>query len=284
MAKIDKSNLTKEEFRKLREEKRLRKQQRIIEKTYEENLKNYSDGLPKNVICLKHGQKYNADYVNKLYNMVSRNITVPFKMHCITEDRDGINPNVNIIPLPKIPQDQNVNGWWYKPYIYSKDLPVEGTILYMDLDVVITANIDKLFTYNPGKFCVIRDFTRVMRPNWPKFNSSIMRFEKGQLDMVYTKFEKNAQNIMKRFFGDQDYLFDEMQNNATLWPDNWIMSWKWEIRKSKQFAPNGRRGERKLAVKEDVYPPESCCIAVFHGDPNPHNCEDPFIVDNWHKI
>ena len=109
MAKIDKSKYTKEEFRELREQKRLRKQQREHEKTHEQILKKYPDGVPNNILCLKHGQKYNADYVNKLYNMVSRNITVPFTMHCITEDRDGINPNINIIPLPKIPQDLNLD-------------------------------------------------------------------------------------------------------------------------------------------------------------------------------
>lgn len=277
MAKIDKSKLTKQQIRELMEQKRQRKLHKLFAKNYKAN----NEPTQNNVVLLKHGKKYSAEYVNKIFRMVKKYTTLPVTVHCVTEDPTGITPEVRII---KLPTNSWTSGWWYKPYIFSKDLPVEGTILYMDLDIVITANIDKLFTYNPGKFCVIRDFTRVMRPNWPKFNSSIMRFEKGQLDMVYTKFEKNAQNIMKRFFGDQDYLFDEMQNNATLWPDNWIMSWKWEIRKSKQFAPNGRRGERKLAVKEDVYPPESCCIAVFHGDPNPHNCEDPFIVDNWHKI
>ena len=37
----------------------------------------------------------------------------------------------------------------------------------------------------------------------------------------------------------------------------------------------------KFAQIEDVKPPAECCICVFHGDPNPHNCEDPWVEINW---
>lgn len=281
MAKIDKTNLTKQEFRKLREEKRLRKQQRGFEKLHEENLKKYPDGVPNNIVCLKHGQKYNTDYVNKLYNMVSRNITLPFNMYCITEDSDGIHPDVKIIPLPKIPQDQNVKGWWYKPYIYSKDLPIEGTILYLDLDIVICNNIDKLFEFYPGKFCALRDFTRAMRPGWQKYNSSVIRFEKGQLDYVWQDFIANPRNVIRRHFGDQDWLWEKANGMAQYFPDNWIRSWKWEIRSDKTWKPGGVKGNRTFNTIENVKPKNDNLIVVFHGDPNPHNCFDPFIVDNW---
>ena len=39
--------------------------------------------------------------------------------------------------------------------------------------------------------------------------------------------------IQKQFFEIQDYLYDEavrQGKNARLFPDEWIMSWKWEIR------------------------------------------------------
>ena len=42
------------------------------------------------VVCLKYGDKYSADYVNKLYNGVKRNLTVPFEFVCYTEDPKGI--------------------------------------------------------------------------------------------------------------------------------------------------------------------------------------------------
>lgn len=231
-----------------------------------------------NILCLKHGIKYNSDYVNRLYNMVVKNLNLPFNFYCITEDSKNINPLIKIIQLPK---KLNVLGWWYKPYIFSDSLPISGTILYLDLDIVITGSLDKLFSYHPNCYCIIRDFIRVMRPNNEKYNSSVIRFEKGQLDYVWEKFVKNHHVITRKYFGDQDYLYAETEGKAILFPDKWIMSWKWEIRKNKQFAQGGVKGQRKFERIENVEAPKDCCIAVFHGDPNPHLCEDPYIIEKW---
>lgn len=230
------------------------------------------------VLCLKHGTKYSADYVNRLYNMVKRHCTLDIEFVCLTDDRQGINPNIMILPLPEY-----LTGWWCKPYMFSNDLPLKGTVLYMDLDVVIADNIDKLFTFEPDRWCTIRDFTRKMRPMWQKYNSSVVRFKTGQLDCYWQKFKADHENVQRAFFGDQDWLYavTEKEQPAALYPDNWIMSWKWEIRQSRDLQPGGIRGSRKLRTIEHVKPPKECCITVFHGDPNPEHCLDPWVVDNW---
>jgi len=269
LAKIDKSQYTKDEWRIIREQRRLDKQKRVLA-----NVPNQVY-----VLCLKHGTKYSYDYVNKLYAMVKKNLTIPFQMVCLTEDSKGIHKDVMILPLPP-----GLQGWWCKPYIYSKDLPIQGTILYLDLDVVISGNMNKLIEYCPEDWCTIRDFTRVMRPKWEKYNSSVVRFKTGQLDFVWSKFIQNPAAVQRKHFGDQDWLYEAARGTATLYPDGWIRSWKWEIRKSKEFMPGGRKGNRVFKHVEDVVPPDDCCICVFHGDPNPHNCTDPYVVDNWQKI
>lgn len=268
MAKIDKSLYTKTEFRRLQQEKKIRKLSTTTPTSpYEFNL-----------VCLKHGEKYSANYVNVLYNMVSRNTKKAFKFYCLTDNPKNIIPQIICLPLPTIPKLQ---GWWYKPYIFSKQLPLTGIILYLDLDLVITGNIDNLVNYKPNQFCIIRDFARSMRPNWSRFNSSVMKFQAGTLDYVWRKFIDNASVHMRRFHGDQDFIYAELAGVAETWPDNWIKSWKWEIRASRTFAPGGLKGNRKFAEIEHVVAPDDCAIAVFHGDPNPHNCDDPFIKEKW---
>ena len=285
MAKIDKSQYTKEEWKVIKEQRRREKALNELAKLDQESGRleeAYSDNpLIKDkyyVLCLKHGTKYSADYVNKLYNMIERNCTLDYEFVCLTDDPAGIDPRVKILTLPP-----GLSGWWCKPYMFSKDLPLKGTVLYMDLDVVVASNIDKLFTYSPGHWCTIRDFTRAMRPKWHKYNSSIVRFNVGQLDFVWTDFEKDHINIQRKYHGDQDYLFDATykKKRAMLYPDSWILSWKWEVRKDRRFAHGGVRGKRKLATIETVTPRVECCVCVFHGDPNPENCQDPWVVDNW---
>lgn len=231
------------------------------------------------ILCLKHGAKYSADYVNKLYSMVKRHCTLEFEMVCLTDDPTDIHPDIKILSLPDYLQ-----GWWCKPYMFSNDLPLKGIILYMDLDVVIASNIDHLFTYKANHWCTLRDFTRKMRPQWKKYNSSVIRFTAGQLSSFWEDFKINQKTVQKKFHGDQDWLYEiatQKHKPAELFPDNWILSWKWEIRKTRDFASGSTRGNRKLRTIEHVTPPRQCCITVFHGDPNPHNCEDPWVVDNW---
>ena len=211
--------------------------------------------------------------------MCRRHCTLDFKFACMTEDPSGLDEDIIIIPLPSY-----LKGWWCKPYMYNKDLPIKGTILYMDLDIVIANNIDRLFEFQPGYWMTCRDFTRVMRPGWQKYNSSIVRFATGQLDFLWQKFAEDPELIQKQFFGDQDYLYDEavrQGKQARLFPDEWIRSWKWEVRSDRTFAPGGTKGNRKLATIEQVEPKPETCVCVFHGDPNPANCNDPWVVDNW---
>ncbi len=90
--------------------------------------------------------------------------------------------------------------------------------------------------------------------------------------------------IQRQFFGDQDYLYDATYKTkgAMLYPDSWVQSWKWEVRKSKLLELNKAKGTRKFRVVEDVVPRVECCVCVFHGDPNPHNCDDPWVKENWY--
>jgi len=297
MAKIDKSKYTKEELKRLMAERRAEKQAKQS-KTFEEDAQEMADAFnevffneleldthPHNplvkrqnyVLCLKHGDKYSAEYVNVLYRMVKRNLTIPFTFVCLTDNENGLDKDILPLALPK-----ELSGWWCKPYMYSADLSLgkDSTILYMDRDVVISGNLDKLFEYEPEDWCVIRDFTRSMQPNWEKYNSSVVRFKLGQLDHVWRDFIKDPKKVISSHFGDQDWLWTAAKGTAKLWPDEWIRSWKWEIRKDKTLA-SGPRGARKLKTIEDVVPAPECCIAVFHGDPNPHNCDDPWVKNNW---
>jgi hypothetical protein len=75
------------------------------------------------VLCLKHGTKYSSDYVNILHKMVKRNCTLDFEMVCLTDNSQGIDPDITILPLPK-----ELTGWWCKPYMFSSNLPLKGKV------------------------------------------------------------------------------------------------------------------------------------------------------------
>jgi len=276
MAKIDKSQYSKAEWKKIKLQRRAEKSQTALDNLTEQSQNNTLVKQKRTILCLKHGSKYTPDYVNNLYSMCKRHSSVEWDFVCLTENSKGIIPEVKTLPLP-----EHLVGWWCKPYIYSNTLPIEGTILYMDLDVVIASNFDHLWTFAPHSWCAIRDFTRAMQPQWEKYNSSVVRFEKGQLHKTWQDFIRDPQAVITSHFGDQDWLWTSQGKTGAYWPDRWIQSWKWEIRKDKNLMA-GSKGSRKFVnIDNDARPPEDCCITVFHGDPNPHMCDDEWVKANW---
>ena len=232
---------------------------------------------PRYVVCLKYGKKYPPAYVNTLHNMVKRNLTLNYNFVCFTEDPEGLDKEIYVKPLSLV---KNVEGWWYKPFFFNPDIGLDGTILFLDLDMIIFRNIDNLFTYQPGKFCIIRDFNRCRNPNYDKFNSSVFRLDTGQHANVYRDFIKDPKTNSRRFQGDQDWIRHKIKKDYEYWPDEWIQSYKWEMRNRPRMVLDPRGGRNFADVGEPNIKAETN-IAVFHGDPNPHKCNDPWVIANW---
>lgn len=66
------------------------------------------------VVCMKWGTKYGADYVNRLYNMCARNLTIPFKFVCYTDNGDGMLEQIDVRPLPEMDLPAGPERGWRK--------------------------------------------------------------------------------------------------------------------------------------------------------------------------
>ena len=229
--------------------------------------------MHKNVVCLKYGKKYSSEYVNNLHKMVSRNLQTDHRFVCITEDSSGLNKEIEIIGLPK---HESIEGWWFKPFIFDPDMPLKGTNLFIDLDVVIFNDIQKLFAYDVGKFCIIKDFFE-KRKGRLGMNSSCFRFEHGTHSNVYYDFIKNHKQIMASLHGDQDWIQSAITSNFSYWPENWIKSFKWEMHKESDIV---KRGDEYFIEKDPCVEAETS-IAVFHGLPKPHQIQQAWCKTNW---
>ena len=91
---------------------------------------------PVNIICMKWGDKFPASYVNRLYAMISRNITLPFQLICFTEISDGIREEVVIKPLPELdlPHGSPERGWRKLTILAENLYDLSGQALFLDLE------------------------------------------------------------------------------------------------------------------------------------------------------
>jgi hypothetical protein len=227
------------------------------------------------VLCVKFGTKYGINYVERLRNMVARHMTVPYEFACLTDDPTPIT-GVRII-LQR--SSGYLKPWWHKVHMFDPTLDIQGRILYVDLDVVICNNLDKLVSGMNNEFMGIQDFNRKFHANWRMLNSSVMSWRHGTQSDIWHKFVANPAQA-QRLHGDQDWTWACAKDRIKFWPKEWIMSYKWEIRSREELVVRtGKSGFKTVRHDVEVHP--QCAIAVFHGDPNPDAVHDTFVVDNW---
>jgi len=148
--------------------------------------------MTQTVICIKWGTRYGADYVNRLASMIRRHTRRPTRLVCFTEDPRGIDPGVEVAPLPPIPNIPERVQWtgWRKIALWQYPLHnLEGDILFFDLDVVIAGNIDDFFDFEPGRYAVAENWSEIGQNIG---NTSVYRFPAGKMAYIFDKFVQSS--------------------------------------------------------------------------------------------
>lgn len=173
------------------------------------------------VACvLSEGPKrtYNIEHVRRLQNMVTQHLDRFYHFVCIT--------------------DSPFLGWWAKISLFEPGR-FRGRVLYLDLDITIVDKLNDLALY-PAPFVAIKDWLR------PTINSSVMSWDAGVMDHVFTNFDET---VMDRLNGDQDWITEQMPH-AEVFPKDWCVSYRKSVKRFRAVPPSAK-------------------IVVFHGFPKP---------------
>tara|TARA_E500000081_G_scaffold44320_1_gene47661 strand:- start:453 stop:1211 length:759 start_codon:yes stop_codon:yes gene_type:complete len=224
-----------------------------------------------NFACVCYGDKYPVEYVQKLYNMVTRNTNLLINFYVFT---DHVKMNKMLeggrLYVKQFPEHDLV-GWWNKLQLFHPNTYLPGITLYMDLDVVITGNIDCFYTHEPQlDFCGMNDFNPVSGV----WNSSIMRFKQQDLHgRIWHKFMDDRPGYLRKFPGDQNLISDFLLNTpgTSSFPDSWTQSYKWYDRSGTRFSKQTWTYEHN----------GESLVTVFHGQPNPHESDMEWIKNAW---
>lgn len=232
-----------------------------------------------NVGCVIHGATYDWIYVERLYNMVRRNLPTDIRFHVWTEHDRSVPSHMVKHVLEEWP---GITGprksWWYKMQMFNPEHH-DGDLLYFDLDVVIVSDISWITIRPTTDFWTLRDFRYLQRPTTNSMNSSMMWWNVGRQASVWQDFARqDIKDIARRHQGDQDYLFRHIDpTHLRYFPDHHVASWRWQaldggydFRRRQHTAP-GRGTEI----------PNGCSVLVLHGKPKPHEIQDAVIAQHW---
>lgn len=194
------------------------------------------------IVCIHWGTKYSVEYVNILNNMVKRHSNA--ELVCLSDSFEGKDCDVMML-------DKGFEGWWNKIQLFKPDFLKGERFLYLDLDIVITQNINHLFDYDG--FTTINDWI------YDTYNSSAMLMTGGEYGHVYDIFVKDPEAAMKACpQGDQQWISNYIE------ADN--------IFKKTEFA-SFRMSSCEGSPKGD--------IVVFHGKPDPHEVKGTWVEEEW---
>lgn len=210
-----------------------------------------------NVLCMKWGTKYGPEYVNKLYGMVRRNLQRPFRFVCLTDNKEGINANVDCLPLPELdlPEGAPERGWNKLTTFINPLFDIQGKVLFLDLDVVVVGSLNEFFDLK-GAVHIIQDFVRKDGTG----NSSVYLFNAGAHPDIIEYFRLNFAAIQQKHRNEQEFLSHYLleQNKLAYWPKEWCRSFKYDCLPG---VVGSWFNESQV--------PENARVIIFHGNPNP---------------
>lgn len=198
------------------------------------------------VTCVFWGNKFSLDYVHNLKAAVERNTTVPHKFVCYSDRKI---PNVETRILRP-----GYEGWWNKLQLFDGANKVSDRVVYLDLDTIITGNIDWLLE-DRSWFMGIEDVGAVNahQPHLKnKLQTGVMAWDFEPNSHIWNTFVMSYDRVVDTYRGDGEYL-SSITNpyHRTLLQHKYNNALK--------------------SYKYDVYPnklKEETSIVVFHGRPS----------------
>lgn len=196
------------------------------------------------------GGSYSPDHVRKLAAGVAQHISAAYKFVCLS-DVD--------VPCERIPLESDWPGWWAKMELYR----LSGTVIYLDLDSLVTGDLASMARSEPG-FTMVSDF------NMPEQGNSSAMSWNGDYSGLTDEFAKNPDAIMAHYdakgrgpkIGDQGYVHDTLKS-VDFFPASDVVSFK-------KHARN--------------YCPASARVVSFHGKPKCDEKAAGWAYEAWSRL
>jgi hypothetical protein len=235
--------------------------------------------------------EYVADHVNRLDAMLQRHVTLPFEHVCVTDMPDDIVPWVRIVPMwPEL-------GGYGKCYRRLKVFDpamrqvLGPRIVSIDLDTVITGNIDHLFN-RPEPFVIWGDRTQVDAAAGTPYCGSLFMLEIGYRPDVWRGFDPAVALGLRKAKGwvgsDQAWMAHTIEGAPVWTKRDGVFSFRLDIQLRIGLRPGGMIAGRNRPARpqnRDGSLPEAARIVFFHGAEDPSqthlHVHHKWISEHW---
>jgi FkbM family methyltransferase len=221
-----------------------------------------------NVACVWSGDAFGVEYVERLLDMLRRNLPSGFPgRFVVLTDRPG---DLSHLDVEVVRLTESLPGWWAKLLLFKPDTFRHGErVWFFDLDTVIAGPLESLFAY-AGPFAALQDVYR----GAGTIQSSVMSWQAGTPQVAAIWEEWNAHGRPLPHGGDQAVL--EMHFNE--WLPKRLGAKPWPPEVLQQLFPGRLRSYKQECVWA---PPPKTSVVFFHGHPRPHEVQTGWVPEVW---
>lgn len=194
--------------------------------------------------------QFAPEHTNILRRMVARNYPHPHEMVCITDQTEGFDPEIRLIPLW---QDYRGLGSPYGPgapscyprlRAFSPEMAdvIGPRFVSMDLDVIITGDLTSIWNREED-FLIWGGKNR--RTPW---NGSMWMMTAGAREKVWTEFQRDPERAKRKALGAGFYGSDQAWMNYILGPnenhwdeDDGVYSYRMHVKNNNGLLPPDAR-------------------------------------------
>jgi hypothetical protein len=209
-----------------------------------------------------------AKYITHLFHGVKRNLYMPFKFVCFTNEKMPImDSEIELRPFD-MPSNQGVLP---RLWMFSKESGLFGNqVLAIDLDVVIVGDLADIAGYR-GDFCTRSKFKKGEEF---KLDGDVMSFYACEENekKFWQPYKNNPQGVIALTGGRERYWFRHVLDNGS----GGYNCDRWEKIAPKQIVSY----KRHVQSRHNQIPPNARIVSC-HGRPRPHEIKADFIAQNW---
>ena len=221
------------------------------------------------VVCIKWGTAFGPEYVNRLYSGVRRNLERPVRFLCMTEHSEGLHPDVEVLDLPVEPFHEKMNaalavanrqGAMRKVSLFRQGLidGLDGPVLGFDLDVVITGDLEPLWSFAPGKVAMRADWVEARRGR-PTGHGSVFRYDPALHGYLYDLVAADPTGEVEKARGSEQRFTSttaQARGDFAYLPPDQVVSFKHDC-----------LGLPPINYLRDPVLPTAARVVCFHGRP-----------------
>jgi hypothetical protein len=157
------------------------------------------------IVCYKWGTAYPAEEVNILRAMVRRNLNVPHRFYCVTDNGLGLDKDIVRVPLPAPGLPGNSPKLWTFANGFL-GLDSDAFVVSLDIDLVIVDSIDFLAERPDESFIIAKHTSPKAKA---RGHGAVYRVRVGSHSGVWTEFIARPQAWAERHRGENGNAFSE---------------------------------------------------------------------------